>query len=64
MMAEMAAVVSVQHDLQAQGHPLAAWHTTITSLRKVEVDEEVKEKVEVEVEVWRSRRRMMILTSS
>ncbi len=43
---------------------MAAWHTTITSLRKVEVDEEVKEKVEVEVEVWRSRRRMMILTSS
>ncbi len=53
----MAAVVSVQHGLQAQHHPLAAWHTTITSLRKLEVEEEVKEKVEVEVEVWRSRRR-------
>jgi hypothetical protein len=36
------------------------WDTTIiTSLRKVEVDEEVEEKVEVEmeVEVWRIRRR-------
>jgi hypothetical protein len=35
--------------------------TTITSLRKVEmeeeVEEEVEEKVEVEVEVWRSSRR-------
>ncbi len=35
--------------------------TTITSLRKVEVEEEVEEKVEVEVEmemeVWRRRRR-------
>jgi hypothetical protein len=34
---------------------------TITSLRKVEVEEkveeEVEEKVEVEVEVWKSRRR-------
>ncbi len=30
--------------------------TTITSLRKVEVEEEVEEKAEVEVEVWRSRR--------
>jgi hypothetical protein len=56
MMAEMAAVVSVQHGLQAQRHPLAAWHTTITSLRKVEVEEEVEDTVEVEVEgeVWRS----------
>ncbi len=36
------------------------WDTsTITSLRKVEVEEEVEEKVEVQVEVWRrkSRRR-------
>jgi hypothetical protein len=57
MMAEMAAVVSVQHVLHAQRHPLVAWHTTITSLRKVEVEEEVEEKMEVEVEVWRSRRR-------
>ncbi len=31
--------------------------TTITSLRKVEVEEEVEEKVEVEVEVWRIRSR-------
>jgi hypothetical protein len=34
--------------------------TTITSLRKVEVEEKVEEEVEmveVEVEVWRSRRR-------
>jgi hypothetical protein len=31
--------------------------TTITSWRKVEVEEIVEEKVEVEVEVWRSRRR-------
>ena len=29
--------------------------TTITSLRKVEVEEEVDKKVKVEVEVWRSR---------
>jgi hypothetical protein len=57
MMAEMAAVVSVQHGLQAQRHPLVAWHTMITSLRKVKVEEEVEEKVEVEVEVWRRRRR-------
>ncbi len=36
------------------------WHTTtITSLRKVEVEEEVEEKVEVEVEVGRSTRRRM-----
>ncbi len=31
--------------------------TTITSLRKVELEEEVEEKVEEEVEVWRSSRR-------
>ncbi len=30
--------------------------TTITSLRKLEVEEKVEEKVEVEVEVWRRRR--------
>jgi hypothetical protein len=33
--------------------------TTIASLRKVEVEEEVEEMVEGEVEVWRSRRRKM-----
>jgi hypothetical protein len=31
--------------------------TTITSLRKVEVEEELEEKMEVEVEVWRRKRR-------
>jgi hypothetical protein len=57
MMAEMAAVVTIQYGLQAQRHPLVAWHTMITLLRKVEVEEEVEEKVNVEVEVWRRRRR-------
>jgi hypothetical protein len=57
MMAEMAAIVSIQHSLQAQRHPLVAWHTTITLLRKVELEEEVEKKVEVELEVWRSRKR-------
>jgi hypothetical protein len=31
--------------------------TIITSLRKVELKEEVEEKEEVEMEVWRTRRR-------
>jgi hypothetical protein len=41
-------------------HDMVWGTTTITSLRKVEVEEKVEEevegKVEVEVEVWRSRR--------
>jgi hypothetical protein len=56
MMAEMAAVVSVQH---CYGTHDKVWDmTTITSLRKMEMGEEVEEKVEVNVgvDVLRSRR--------